>query len=54
MLSGAGSATWVERRVRPGGAPVVIEAGAPVDPATDLQLGRVAAGGFAATFAAPR
>lgn len=52
MLSGAGSATWVERRVRPGDATIVIEAGAAVDPGTDLQLGRVSAGGFAATFAA--
>ena len=50
MLSGAGSTTWVERRVRPGDETVVVEAGASVDPATDLQLGRVAAGGFAATF----
>ena len=50
MLSGAGSTTWVERRVRPGDETVVVEAGASVDPATDLELGRVAAGGFAATF----
>ncbi len=50
MLSGAGSASWVERRLRSTGA-ASIEAGTAADPASDLQLGRVAADGFAATFA---
>jgi len=49
MLSGAGSASWVERRLRSIGV-ATIEAGAAADPASDLQLGRVAANGFAATF----
>ena len=49
MLSGAGSASWVERRLRSVGV-ATVEAGAAADPASDLQLGRVAANGFAATF----
>ena len=49
MLSGAGSGTWVERRLRPAGT-TTIAAGAPADPSSDLQLGRIAADGFAATF----
>lgn len=46
MLSGAGSASWVERRLRAGRDTVAIEAGVPADPGTDLRLGRVTAGGF--------
>ena len=57
MLSGSGSSSWVERRVRieagtEAGADstVSIRVGAPADPMSDLQLGRAVAGGFAATF----
>ena len=50
MLSGAGSGSWVERRLRLDGSIVVVEVGPSADAASDLQLGRIAAGGFTATF----
>ncbi len=52
MLSGTGSASWVERRVRVDASTVTVVAGGVAGPATDLRLGCVRAGGFAATFAA--
>lgn len=54
MLSGAGSGSWVERRVRVGTGAITVETGDAAAPATDLQLGRVSAGGFAATFTTSR
>lgn len=52
MLSGAGSGSWVERRLRLGGHPVAVECGEGADPVTDLVLGRVTAGGFRAVVGA--
>ena len=48
MLSGAGSGSWVERRLATVDGTVTVSVGGPVDDGTDLALGRVRAGGFAA------
>jgi hypothetical protein len=50
MVSGAGSGSWVERRLRLDGSTVVVEVGPAADAASDLQLGRLAADGFTAEF----
>jgi FHA domain len=52
MLSGTGSASWVERRIRLDASTVTVVVGADASPWTDLRLGCVEAGGFAASFAA--
>ena len=49
-LSGAGSATWVERTVRAGDIRIEVAADG-LHAASDLRLGTVAAGGFALTLA---
>ena len=49
-LSGAGSATWVERTVRAGHVRIEVTAD-DLHSASDLRLGTVAAGGFALTLA---
>jgi hypothetical protein len=52
MLSGAGSGSWVERRLGTLDGTVTVSVGGPVDDGTDLALGRVRAGGFAAIVTA--
>jgi FHA domain len=52
MLSGTGSASWVERRIRLDSSMVTVAAGAVAAPTTDLQLGCVQAAGFTAAFTA--
>ena len=52
MLSGTGSASWVERRIRLDSSTVNVVAGTVAAPSTDLRLGCVHAGGFTAAFTA--
>ena len=48
MLSGAGSGSWVERRLGAFDGAVTVSVGGPPEEQSDLVLGRVRAGGFAA------
>ena len=48
MLSGAGSGSWVERRLGTFDGAVTVSVGGPAEEHSDLVLGRVRAGGFAA------
>ena len=48
MLSGAGSGSWVERRLGAFDGAVTVSVGGPAEEHSDLVLGRVRAGGFAA------
>ena len=52
MLSGAGSGSWVERGSRAFDGAVTVTVGGPAEEHSDLVLGRVRAGGFAAIVTA--